>query len=231
MVYGPVSHSSGKYRTVNWLRSGTALEAPDLGSLPTVSTTQTPPRESYECTACGDDYPAGSAYAGSYCSDVCYHQHKGRDVIRDIKQDQRWCATCFRPVKEIEQPPSTKTLFVEGPRGRDDETLQKDVLIGHQHPTEQTRWVVDEQEMPNAFLPLERSRWGCSCGAVNPSTQSAILQRIHAKTVITSLLTCLAQLHDEGNVAHHPSREALFDALRERPFDWAYAAGRAIYTD
>jgi len=196
-----------------------------------MSTTQTPARESYPCTVCDDEFAAGTAFHGSYCSAECYYRHKGRDIIRDIKQDHRWCATCFRPLKEVEEPPEGHSVWVEGPRGRPDENVQEDVLVGYQYRTETTEWVVDEQDMPNAFLPLEHSRWGCDCGAVDPSTQSDTLRHVHAETVIDALYACLEQLAAEDNVAHEPSRGALFDALREEPWDWPHAAGAAIYAD
>ena len=69
-----------------------------------------------------------SAAVGSYCSRKCRRRDRGRRLLRDIRQDHRFCWSCFRQRKEIERPPDNAL------RGRGRFTAE--ALIGFEYETE-----------------------------------------------------------------------------------------------
>lgn len=186
----------------------------------------THPTPDYQCSHCEDEFDVTDAYRGSFCSPDCYQRHKGESVLRNIAGDHRWCATCFRQIKSVERPTAA---FVDQLQG--DET--KASVVGFQYETPHTERAVDEFGGDGtATRPVERSRWGCECGAVDPSTRTEVLCRVETATTIASLWACLCDLWTEDNVAHRPSRADYFAALRDGDdLDWSRAIGAAIYGD
>lgn len=184
--------------------------------------TVTPTSESFDCNApdCNVEYSPASVAHGSYCSNRCYYRHKGADVLRNVAQDQRWCATCFRQVKNIERPSQRLLDSLEPVTAR--------AVIGRQYATETTVWAVDARDTANPYHPIEHQRWGCECGTVDPSTRSEILAEIDPETTVQSLWACLRELWREDNVAHEPSLDPYLEGIRDRR-DWPQAIGRAIY--
>jgi len=53
---------------------------------------------------CDKEFQVLNAVAGSYCSQECHDRHAGRRLLRTIRQDHRFCWSCWRPRKELEQP-------------------------------------------------------------------------------------------------------------------------------
>jgi len=53
---------------------------------------------------CRDTFPVTNAVQGSYCSRDCYNRHRGRRILRNVRQDHRFCWSCWRPRKTLEQP-------------------------------------------------------------------------------------------------------------------------------
>lgn len=56
-----------------------------------------------------DDPECDASYAipnavGGYCSDECAARHRGRKLLRHIRQDHRFCTSCWRPRKTVERP-------------------------------------------------------------------------------------------------------------------------------
>lgn len=185
-----------------------------------------------DCTVVFD--PAAS-YQGSFCSEDCAYRHRGQKVLNKIESDHRWCATCFRQIKTIDRPEGKYELKVEGPKGRNDENVKKDCLVGYQYKTEHTTWGVDEgrsESEGRVFENPERiefRRWACTCGNVDPTARNDILNEVDLQTTILSLLSCLRHLSDEGVIHTSPSWPRLRDTLREHGRDWQLAVGRALY--
>lgn len=199
-----------------------------------MSTTATPDVESHDCDApeCETVFKPWEAFHGSYCSERCFYRHKGHKAIHNVADDHTWCATCFRRLKEIEDVPDhvRNKLYPEA----------SEAAIGFQHPTDRVVWATGEASRPDwqnatpiatTQRPPEIQRWGCECGAVNPRDRHDVVRDADPAATLVSLLSCLRHLHTEDNVAHAPSKDALFDAYRDRPKDWTYIAGRAIYCE
>jgi hypothetical protein len=108
------------------------------------------PEERYDCAfdGCDNDRTPSSSVAGSYCSTECATLATGRSFLEDIKQDHRFCWSCFRQRKEIERPTD------EARRGLGPVT--DEALIGYEYST------------PH----VSEGVWGleCTCGAVDHDT-------------------------------------------------------------
>lgn len=52
----------------------------------------------------------GHFHHGEYCSERCAYRHAGADLLKSIKRDHCRCFTCFRQLKQIEEPPEYKNL-------------------------------------------------------------------------------------------------------------------------
>lgn len=179
----------------------------------------------YHCNrpGCLALYDAPGAH-GSFCSDVCYYRHKGYAAFANIADDHRLCSTCFREIKEIEEWPE----WIEGHV----DNLVWDARCGFQYETQQTTWATDAFGAPNPYLSFEAQRWGCECGDVDGTSQEFAIRKADPAPTLASLYRCLVALDADGDrIAHAPSKGAMFDAYRERPLDWPYVAGRAIYCE
>lgn len=174
----------------------------------------------YECDHCGGPRAPETSVRGSYCSAECFYRAKGANALSEISRDHRWCATCFRQIKEVETPPD----YVIDSLG--EETSQ--AVTGTQYATPDAVEAVDDfSEDP--YRTLERSRIACRCGNVDPSERDDILEDVELESIIPSLVRCLRIFEREGKVAHRPDTERLFAALREHWRDWEFAIGRALY--
>jgi len=103
--------------------------------------------ETYRCELpdCDNTRTPSSSVAGSFCSQECAARHRGRAVLRDLRQDHRWCLSCWRERKEIERPTAAAR------RGLGPQTDA--ALVGYEYTTEH----------------VDRGPYGleCTCGAVD----------------------------------------------------------------
>jgi len=60
----------------------------------------------YNCAFadCDETRTESSSVDGSYCSVECAARDTGRQFLRDLRHDHRFCTSCFRQRKEIERP-------------------------------------------------------------------------------------------------------------------------------
>ena len=104
-------------------------------------------QQRYECSLedCDDERTPTSSVAGSYCSRDCADRAHGWGLLQDIKQDHRFCWSCFRQRKRVERPTD------EALRRADPVTAE--ALVGYESPTP----------------AVERGDYGleCECGAVD----------------------------------------------------------------
>jgi len=161
---------------------------------------------------CETTFAVEHAIRGNYCSAGCFYRQKGANVLARIRQDHRLCATCFRQIKTVTPPPKRAP----------------ECAIGTQHQTEHTVWGVDDVS-DDPYVTLDRQRWSCECGAVDPSERDAILEDVEIEAAVPNLLRTLHFLDRSGQIDRRPSKERLFNALREAWRDWEYAIGRALY--
>ena len=113
----------------------------------TVTRTQAP---RYPCAHpdCDADRTAHSSVAGSYCSERCAALDTGASFLRAVRQDHRFCWSCFRQRKEIERPSDAAR------RGRGRYTAE--AMVGFEFPTKHV------EVGPHG---LE-----CHCGAIDHDT-------------------------------------------------------------
>jgi len=104
-------------------------------------------QQRYECSLeeCDNKSTRTSIVDGSFCSRACADRAQGRALLRDIRQDHRFCWSCFRQRKRVERPTD------EALRGLG--AVTADALVGYESPT----------------AAVERGDWGleCECGAVD----------------------------------------------------------------
>ncbi|AUV81280.1 hypothetical protein C2R22_06045 [Salinigranum rubrum] len=191
------------------------------------------------CGFCDEETDEETAIRDSFCSFECFRRYKGRKALNAIESDHTLCATCFRVVKTVEKPPWGTELKVEGPRGRGDEDVKKDCLIGYQYPTEHMekglrdlkRAVVDDDSVDRRQVVAVPAalRWGCECGNTDPKNRDEILEAVDLEQTIVSLLGCLRTLAAEGTLNSPPSWPQLRDALRDHGRDWELVIGTALY--
>jgi len=103
--------------------------------------------ERYDCAfeECNETRTSSTSVAGSYCSRDCADRAAGRALLRTIRQDHRFCWSCWRRRKEIERPtdPARRGL---GP-------VVDSALVGYEYTTG----------------AVERGPYGieCKCGALD----------------------------------------------------------------
>jgi len=133
-------------------------------------------QERYDCSfdECDNDRTPTSTVAGSFCSSECADQACGRALLRDIRQDHRFCWSCFRQRKEVERPTD------EARRGWS--LLIDEAVVGYEYPTE----AVDQG--PFGFE--------CKCGAL--SHDDPVYDRRHEGPFEWFLQLCSEQLVQEG---------------------------------
>lgn len=102
----------------------------------------------YECAlkGCDNERTRTSSVDGSFCSRACADRAQGRALLQDIRQDHRFCWSCFRQRKRVERPTD------EALRGLG--AVTADALVGYESPTP----------------AVKRGDYGleCECGAVDP---------------------------------------------------------------
>lgn len=170
---------------------------------------------------------------GSYCSRRCFDADRGESALARIADDHRWCGTCFRPIKEIEPPPDGVSVTVGPPEhpARRDTDLVADVLVGYQYPTEHMERAVDEfgGAGDGDARPLQRTRWACECGAVDPHDQHDLVRDQQPEQTAAALWAALARLAKEDTFQQNPDPSRFKTALREYGYDWAGLAGRTLH--
>ena len=182
------------------------------------------------CSYCDGPFPDGVDDDTNYCSRGCYIRGRGKAALNRIESDHTWCATCFRQIKEVEKPPWNFELKVPAPQhaGRGAENEVRDCLVGYQYPTEHMELAVDDFSS-DPRRPLERQRWGCECGQVDPGERDAVLEAVDLQTTILSLHHCLDALAEKGALQESPSWPRMREALAEHGRDWEYVIGYALY--
>lgn len=184
--------------------------------------------EEYPCRGpdCAETFGPETAVAGSFCSSECHARKRGRDALRQIDSLHGWCSTCFRPVKDVISRQEYQEWRDNEAKGREE---LPDNFVGTQHETLTTdTGVVDHKDNEAYYRPVEHGRWGCECGAVNPSTREEAIQAADTQLIVQSLWSCLVRLERKGAIQSRPDKGAYFDALETHWKDWPYAVGESL---
>jgi hypothetical protein len=181
----------------------------------------------YTCNAddCSAPRPRDGV-EGGYCSRECYDRSRGRDHIRRIKHDHRFCAACFRKKKEIEKPPASAPSVVVGFQ----------YLTPNAEPGQHAR----QRRDADTDHPADRVVIGaaeCTCGTVDHRDEWAREEHITSiRDAAERLIGILARQRREGQHEHDIDAKTLVETLTETTRadgtpDWALAVGRAIIDD
>lgn len=195
----------------------------------------TPAREGtthVECGQCRETFPDNEAVRDAYCSRECYFRSEGSGTLEHIRKDHTVCPTCFSKIKEVEKPPEGTSLVI-GPVDHDADGANhhaKDVLIGFQSRTQHAEHV--ETNLREALFSISETvvvSLGCKCGTPSGYEPDETIERVEGSRVVLNLLRELRQRYAQGELDTQPSKDQLFDALREQGRDWEYAVGRALH--
>lgn len=183
-------------------------------------------QETYTCRHCGGPREAATSVGGSFCSERCLYRHRGEKALRRIASDHRWCATCFRQVKETTRPDDIELQDAGVSK------LVRQSFVGFEDPTEHAVEGVDDREhRDNPYRRTAYTRTSCECGAVDPNDRHAVLRDLDPEATMQSLWQCLVALEEHGTLQRRPSKPVYIEAIRESNRDWIYAIGRALYTE
>lgn len=208
----------------------------------------------YECDHCQTATAVSALVAGSYCSSDCYYRAKGARLLSKIKSDHRFCATCFKQLKEIDRPPEQwiddhmsliETALDHGASfsnqggelvldytdcDADTNRTAADAVTGFESHTEHgDQASVRREAEPDTRIYEHDHQWGCVCGNIDSHRRDEILERVEREEVVVDLWTTLHTLSRDGVIEQRPDRDRLFEALRNHWRDWEYAIGRAVY--
>lgn len=198
---------------------------------------------------CGKTRKKWKLYHG-YCSDACRHRAKGTEVLEYITHEKRLCATCFRPIRQIDTPSTdwidahssmVSKALDHGARLTTAEDSDPSQLGGVNLQSELDYTTVTYGKRPidaDAVIGRQyqtehtiRTPWGwaCECGNTDHRHREPSIIDVELEAVIMFLYQALVKLFREGHIEQSPSREALFEGLREEWKDWEYAIGRCLH--
>lgn len=174
-----------------------------------------------ECAWCDGPREPEASVRGSFCSRACWLRHKGDRALNVVRHDHRFCVSCGRQLKTIEEPTDETLRQIEGAESTR-------ALVGYQYRTP----AADIGEISNegAHQHSEITRMGtvCSCGVTDQREASPALREVELADVLANLFKVLYRLWDEGAIDRQPDSDAYFDGY-EQERDFTYAVGRALY--
>lgn len=155
------------------------------------------PVDVYECDRCGDVFRHGTGDGGSFCSFSCHDDHRRAEVavniFKEIREDHRFCSTCYRMISEIERPPEKWGL--------------PGCVIGYQYGTKHARTVWKDSG------GRTRTGIGCECGNCQHYHGDETIRRRHLVTATHHFLDAVELLRIEGKMDHEVNRSQLFNAV------------------
>ncbi len=172
----------------------------------------------YECGHCGEEHSPAETVAGSFCSRECHRAHRrekrAREIFRALEHDHRWCATCGRQLKEVEEPTDEALRQIDG-------FHSKTSVIGFQYRTEHAETgeisldVDDETDRPIVEDSVATGTV-CSCGNTSHRHEEEALRERFPFTTAYYLWLASRQLRTEEKHDVRLDRDRLFDAVLER---------------
>lgn len=166
----------------------------------------TPADETYPCSVCNRPFRKATGVRGSFCSHRCYSIHRrrkdARDILNQLDRDHRFCGTCFRQTKTVDEPPGERWGL-------------PDCLVGFEYATEhateaETTVSVDEYGRERI---VGHSGKGCECGNTAHYQSEPALQSRFAFETAHFLVDSVDTLHAEGKTDATVDTRRLTDAL------------------
>jgi len=162
-------------------------------------------QETYRCDfpECEQTYPRTAAVDGSYCSRECAARHRGRRFLADIRQDHRWCWSCWYQRKQIEAPTAETRRRLDGP-------IIREALVGYEYPTEH----------------VDRGPYGlaCQCGAVDHDIEDWVRRDGRERELLADLV---AITREEGQHEYRFDGDR-FEMIYGETDDLELAVGAAL---
>lgn len=179
-----------------------------------------------ECNNCGESYfppnvdrpDATSEAVGAgdrFCSDDCEYEAAAKSMIATIRFDHRYCANCFRQIREVEPPGRPKWSNEWDRRGGPPDCAigraypYPHALIGHVDALTRD----DDGELIVDKRKTRRTGTVCSCG-VGHHTHSGIQDPLGFETFkeyLKNLADSLDDLYGESLVSYAHGRETLLE--------------------
>lgn len=187
-----------------------------------MSTTTSPTtEETYECAHCGGPRRPSTSVAGSFCSTECHREHRrekrAAEVLRELEQDHRWCATCGRQLKEIE---AGGCSLVVKPSAHQEWTAASDVWVGIQHRTAHAD--IGEVSLDTTddgtVLTDDRVATGtvCECGNTDHRHAEPIIRQRSPFETAHYLGIAVETLRSEGKHDVDVDRQTLIESLLDQ---------------
>lgn len=182
---------------------------------------------SFDCGApdCDTNEPTDAGPIGAYCSPECSHRHHGRKLLNLLKHDHRFCYTCFRQIKRVDDVPEHKRRSL----GR----VTESAVTGYQTRTQHGE--LGEVAHPRSDNYGFETSMGtiCECGNANTSEREDIIRESDIKTTVLELHRALTALRREGQHDHRIDIHDLIDVLHQQAqqgndWDFPRAVGAAI---
>lgn len=180
-----------------------------------MSTTHPPTEPSVQTDECARDdctveFHIAQATEGSYCSPRCAIMARGESILEALRNDHRWCGTCWGLLKEIEDPPESAPECAIGTQ-----TLTP-------HATKGLRTLEGSERA------LDRTAWAtiCECGNTDARHHEPVFNAGDLRDRAENLLAALDQLHAEDRLPHQPTKEVVVrNIVCGSEIRWAFAIG------
>jgi len=175
------------------------------------------------CYHCGDEFDreTGVGPDNETCGTDCYLRWRGENALNQVRQDHRFCVSCGRQLKTIEEPPDETLRDINGAESTR-------ALVGFQYRTPAADLGEITHEGAHKHSEITRTGTVCSCGVTDQREASPTLREVELADVLANLFKTLYQLWDEGALDQRPDKDAYFDAYRETE-DFTFAVGAALY--
>ncbi|MEE6210833.1 hypothetical protein U3A55_11810 [Salarchaeum sp. III] len=161
---------------------------------------------------CTTEFVVGMAVHGSYCSRDCMLRARGQGPLATLRDDHRWCGTCFARLKEIDPAPEDAPECATGLQ-----TLTESATKGER--TRHRDDVVDSSDW----------RTICTCGNTEHDHHEPAFNSDDVRRRARNLVAALRDLAREEKLPHHVDGQAVVRNVHvDGEVSWARAIGAGL---
>lgn len=177
---------------------------------------------------CDDTVPEHGGVRGQYCSRDCRYRDVAAGLLETIRYDHRFCASCYRQIREVYPPGrrlNSRHVYADGP---DDPAAEMNEIpewaVGYAVPLPGTEPGLSESLRPRnptegdwETVPddSEHLRMVCQCGATHHQTVDRPLPLDELMDTAKRLSGTLDALLSEEKHDWHHNRDTLLNEVRE----------------
>jgi len=173
------------------------------------------------CAWCDEERDPQASVRGSFCSRDCWLRHKGDKALNQLRHDHRFCVSCGRQLKELEEPPDETLRQINGAESTHS-------LVGYQYRTPQADIGEIQRDGPTEYQDRIHTGTICECGVTDGREADPDLRQLEIDTVLKNLATTLLALWDEGAIDKKLDVRRYTRTYAESE-DFALAVGRGLY--